>query len=331
MTLNLMDLLQSVAGVQTPQTSQPPETVDNRTIQSVGLQPAPAQINPAYAANLAAGTTVSPEGAQALQIAQGLPERKGLFGMKGTLRDVVGSIGDALLMSKGHDPVYAPHRHQERIADAMVGFNSKTPEDQQAAIQRVAFIDPNAGMKLQDAYEQQQYRDKQLKATEAYKNALIGNQQSKAQAVMLKDSQRTLAGINGAIAKYGETPSLVALRDKYTNHVANLLGIDDPSSITPMSPDEAAAMAYGGVTPSGQIRDANSDAALTEKADFDAWKKAHPRAAAAPKPVSTKEYLESKAASGKPLTPAEQKVYNDMHPQRKAKFSVPPVPAGLFK
>lgn len=54
----------------------------------------------------------------------GLPpyERKGLFGVKGTLRDILGLIGDAFLVQSGNKPMYAPRRDEERKAEALHSF-----------------------------------------------------------------------------------------------------------------------------------------------------------------------------------------------------------------
>lgn len=47
---------------------------------------------------------------------------RGMFGIRGTARDVLGAIGDAFLTQAGRDNVYRPRREQEREADAMRGF-----------------------------------------------------------------------------------------------------------------------------------------------------------------------------------------------------------------
>lgn len=63
------------------------------------------------------------------------PQRKGMFGMKGTLRDVVGLLGDAFLVQGGGKALYGPQRERERLADAMTGFTQQP----QAASERVAY------------------------------------------------------------------------------------------------------------------------------------------------------------------------------------------------
>lgn len=60
--------------------------------------------------------------------------RKGLFGVKGTLRDVLGVVGDAFLVQGGGKPVYQPRRDQERKGDALYGYQ----DDPEGAIDRLA-------------------------------------------------------------------------------------------------------------------------------------------------------------------------------------------------
>jgi hypothetical protein len=64
-------------------------------------------------------------------------ERKGMFGVKGTLRDVLGTLGDAFLIQSGNSPMYAPRRREERIADAMFGYTDSF-EAGMGAVERLA-------------------------------------------------------------------------------------------------------------------------------------------------------------------------------------------------
>jgi len=80
-------------------------------------------------------------------------QRRGMFGMRGTLRDIVGTLGDAFLVQGGNDPMYAPQRQRERASDAMAGFTNADPRAQMAAIERLAQVDPAAASSL---YEQMQ-------------------------------------------------------------------------------------------------------------------------------------------------------------------------------
>lgn len=70
---------------------------------------------------------------------------RGMFGLHGTTRDILGVLGDAFLAQAKQPAVYGPKRHQEREADALRGFAN----DPLAAIGRYTKEDPEGGL---DAY-----------------------------------------------------------------------------------------------------------------------------------------------------------------------------------
>lgn len=72
-------------------------------------------------------------------------EHKGLFGMKGNLREIFGILGDAL--NKG-DPIYRPQRQNEKYSDAMQGFGENPME----ALQRAYAVDRERASKDYDMY-----------------------------------------------------------------------------------------------------------------------------------------------------------------------------------
>lgn len=47
---------------------------------------------------------------------------EGMFGISGTGRDILGTLGDAFLLQSGNDPIYAPKRQNEKFSEAMQGF-----------------------------------------------------------------------------------------------------------------------------------------------------------------------------------------------------------------
>lgn len=78
-------------------------------------------------------------------VAKGLDpiQHKGLFGVKGTLRDVLGLIGDSYLMANGRNPYYAPIRRGEIASAEMAGRYQDNAEENfinnpLLAIQRLA-------------------------------------------------------------------------------------------------------------------------------------------------------------------------------------------------
>lgn len=124
------------------------------------------------AANPSLARLIRPE-----QAANSAPQRKGLFGMKGTLRDVVGTVGDALLIGAGRNAIYGPGREQERQADALVGLTSNP----NAAIERFIYQggDPRIASQMQEAQAQNVQRQQQ---------ALRQEQTAKAQKLKVAQS-----------------------------------------------------------------------------------------------------------------------------------------------
>lgn len=92
------------------------------------------------------------------------PERKGRFGVRGTLRDILGTVGDAFLVQAGKDPLYYNRRQQERQGDAMAGF-TQGGESAQAAMERLAAGGfGKEAQTLYDSVQSSQLKDAQLKS-----------------------------------------------------------------------------------------------------------------------------------------------------------------------
>jgi len=106
------------------------------------------------------------------------PQHQGLFHTKGTLRNILGTLGDAFLIQSGHNPMYAPARAQEKAGDALSGFTV----DPLAAVERLAQANPAMANQLYASIQQQQLRQAQLqrqqeqdKSMVDYHNAMIAN------------------------------------------------------------------------------------------------------------------------------------------------------------
>lgn len=89
---------------------------------------AAAAVNQAQGANHPLGGSANP-GIYGL-----LPEKM----QHGTLRNVLGAIGDAFLVQSGHDPQYRPRMERQEIGQALAGYDPEDPASVQAAIQRLA-------------------------------------------------------------------------------------------------------------------------------------------------------------------------------------------------
>lgn len=78
----------------------------------------------------------------------GIEPRKGMFGIKGTLRDILGLVGDSFLVGGGGSAMYAPQREKERRSDAMAGASV----DPDGAFERLNYYDAEGAATLMDQY-----------------------------------------------------------------------------------------------------------------------------------------------------------------------------------
>ena len=78
----------------------------------------------------------------------GLP---GMLGLKGKARDILGSIGDALLVANNQDPMYAPAKKREDLNEAMYGFADNPME----AIKKISQFDPQLAYAMNNEYQKQ--------------------------------------------------------------------------------------------------------------------------------------------------------------------------------
>lgn len=119
-----------------------------------GETPDRQRIDPRYVLN---DDRVAPTSDEMKEI---LP-RKGMFGVKGTLRDVLGALGDAFLVQGGADPMYSKRRERERQGDAMFG----AAEDPMQAAERLAAAGyPEEAQKIIEQYQRNQYQQGVLKS-----------------------------------------------------------------------------------------------------------------------------------------------------------------------
>lgn len=140
------------ASPQTPQTAAPPGLNYNNSTQANALN-----------------TAMSDPSLPALRGGSANPGIYGLLPQSmqhGTLRNVLGALGDAFLVQSGHDPIYRPRMEQQAIGQAMAGFDINDPDKANAAIQRVAATGaPGAQQmveKMQAAQAQAAYRKSQM-------------------------------------------------------------------------------------------------------------------------------------------------------------------------
>lgn len=176
------------------------------------------------------------------------PERKGRFGIGGTLRDVLGTLGDAFLVQSGNKPLYHPRRMQEREADAMVGF-SRNPLK---AIERLAQENPEAAREMYEKYQRDALGQDEL----AFKRDQFEVEAPDREALRMSRTeqarQRVLGNARTAIASVQSPAQWAALRPRLQERLqdaglgewADLIpeGFDPDVQYLFMDPKDLAAM-----------------------------------------------------------------------------------------
>lgn len=93
----------------------------------------------------------------------------GLYGIlpqglqHGTLRNMLGALGDAFLVGGGGQAQYGPRMQRQEIGQAMAGYDPTNPQAAQAAIQRIAATGAAGSPEMADKLEQN-FQSAQLRA-----------------------------------------------------------------------------------------------------------------------------------------------------------------------
>lgn len=174
---------------------------------------------------------------------------KGRFGIKGTARDILGTIGDALLLQAGRQPIYAPQRQQEREAMALQDF-TKNPSD---AIQALSRVNPKMAVELQAAMasqknaelaSQRMFRD----STEKYNNIVI----DRALGMLRTAKPDNYSAVSKTVKNYLQAKGVEApfeLPDTYDADAINsalMFGVAPKTQYTEEKKDERLVTTEGG-------------------------------------------------------------------------------------
>jgi len=177
------------------------------------------------------------------------PEHKGLFGMHGTLRDIIGILGDGL----SGKPVYSQGRHQEKMSDAMLNFTN----DPLSAIQAMSQVDPQAAMDMNKQYQNEQTDREQAKMMAAYRQAQM-------EAATAAKQQKGLGIVSSFITAMGKDPRRTdSYKTQGRSALQNMIksyGLEGMVNL----PDEwddsqMATLGYAGMNPNQQAQDADRD------------------------------------------------------------------------
>lgn len=86
-------------------------------------------------------------------------ERKSLLGIGGKARDIIGSIGDALLIGNDAKPMYKPARDQEKLQDIL---RDSDPSDSQGIFKKMFQVNPEMAMEFLKTTSLADYRSEGL-------------------------------------------------------------------------------------------------------------------------------------------------------------------------
>lgn len=157
---------------------------------------APPATNP-VAAILPSAVTATRQAPDPNVLKEVIP-RKGMFGLKGTLRDVLGLVGDSFLTQAGRDKVYQPQRDRERMGDAMSGFTQNEKAAQQAIERLTALGYVDQAAKVQDNLEQQRLREAQIGSMSDARQSQIADRRYKMGQDYLTTAAKVFGGATEA-------------------------------------------------------------------------------------------------------------------------------------
>ena len=185
---------------------------------------------------------------------QEVTPRSGMFGVKGTLRDVLGLLGDAFLVNAGRNAVYAPKRQQEKESDAIYGFTENPME----AAERLGTHNAQAGMGLYDKAIDNQVRQAQVESMGAARESQV--EQRKADLI------KNLRNYAARALQEADTPEKQAYALQLAEGYATKMGLTlEDLGIDPnMSPEQREIYANTDMTVNQQQMFDHRDSSLKQ-------------------------------------------------------------------
>jgi len=312
-----------------------PEGIGTEDIVSYGIQPnssplptapiSPDDLVPRSLGNLGDAQEVQ----QANRNTQEGVQHKGMFGVKGTLRDILGFVGDSLLVGSGKNPIYGRTRQRELEGDAMAGFT----RDPNAAAERMTGVNTEVAKELQTLAVNEQLKRAQLQSAEAARQSLIEQRR----AEVLEKAGKTVAKIFASpVTK--TRPDLAMAQAKEISRQLKIpletLGLRED-----MTPEEMDLYSYRGIdvnqTRTLPLRERQLDISQ-QNADASTKRANRPpagRAAPNPTAASMAAPLIRKLQGGAKLTPGEAETLDrlgyDIPKTKKGSGRTTPRPSGV--
>lgn len=321
--------------------AQPPTGVDQST------QPAGMDYNNSGAAS-AVNSAIQgehPEGGMA---------NPGIYGLlpsnlqHGTLRNVLGALGDALLVSGGRQPQYEARMQNQEIGQAMAGMDINDPQSVAAATQRVAATgatgSPEMADKLQTQAESAALRKQYMEYNQDYRNGILNARQEQIDANRANIADRYRPQIGGMFAgvkdaatyatKYASLAPLAKQIGGPEATPASLWSIPEPGNWTPdlmtgygmtvnndqQASDRAAGRATSTINAGIAAGSREGAAGISGRAHLGAAS----MEAAKPTEGTIMSGLISKQNAGQTLSPSEQAYFNSKTQIRSGARSLPP-------
>lgn len=168
----------------------------------------------------------------------------GLYGLlpagmqHGTMRNVLGALGDAFLVGSNRPAEYEPRMERQEIGNAMAGYNPNDPNSVQAAIQRVAATgatgSPEMADQMQKNATENALKNATLEQNNWYRQNTINNRNDTALA-------RMTPYIGGMVAGANDKPSYTSAYNRAEaiaqrigpDYHASDFGLVDPDNWTP--------------------------------------------------------------------------------------------------
>lgn len=251
--------------------------------------------------------------------------RPGMFGVRGTLRDVLGLLGDSLI--KGPATPYQTKRQQERVSDSLVGF-ADNPQEFLKAINRVADTDPEFAAKLFQVGATQQSNQANRESMDAARKSQIEDRDYK--------RKQDFGNWAGQVLAYA--PDKVKAMQSVATRAA-ALGFD--LAELGIGADAAEDLGRGATKMNTQVEGPRKDRQLDisqQNADANTTRANRPPSNRTPQPTNAAlaAPLIAKLAKGGTLTPQDDEVLNRLgysknRGQGGGKYQVPELPKDFFK
>lgn len=181
--MNFTSLLQSVAGGDGPDIEVMGRRPSVPRVPDSGIAPARPPLPPLT------DNRMEPQG----DVLKELIPRQGMFGTKGTLRDILGTLGDAFLVQSGNKAIYQPQRQQEKMGSAMLEFS----KDPMAAAERLAAQGfPEQAQAVMEYAGNQQLKKAQAQSLADTRDSQIATRKEKLTADLANYAARLVANID---------------------------------------------------------------------------------------------------------------------------------------